>query len=248
MQENLKVSTLIQGMRPEVKRHLLLNLDENTKYMNLRQYLVNYESTERWTNSLAQQQGTPYRTTTDLIKEKITEVLQQWTSTKPGVKVSGSAKEVSKEKALEKDTKAKVKAKARTSEKDLETKAKEKVTKAKVEVETGKAEVEVSEATKVEVEDTKAKVKALVVLVATKVEEKEKHKQLPECVITVTGTDTLKHSVDRSNVTWVTKLGTLTLKTQASKPVALELLLKPQLLFPGTNLQASQERSPQTSQ
>ena len=70
VQENLKVSTLIQGMRPEVKRHLLLNLDEKTKYMDLRQYLVNYESTERWTNSLAQQQqGTPYRTTTDLIEK-----------------------------------------------------------------------------------------------------------------------------------------------------------------------------------
>ena len=66
VQENLKVSTLIQGMKPEVKRHLLLNLDEKTKYTALRQYLVNYESTERWTNSLAQQ-GTPHRTTTDLI-------------------------------------------------------------------------------------------------------------------------------------------------------------------------------------
>eukprot|EP00439_Symbiodinium_sp_Y106_P004716 s8591_g1.t1 len=67
VQENLKVSTLIdEGMKPEVKRHLLLNLDEKTKYTALRQYLVNYESTERWTNSLAQQ-GTPHRTTTDLI-------------------------------------------------------------------------------------------------------------------------------------------------------------------------------------
>ena len=52
VQENLKVSTLIQGMKPEVKRHLLLNLDEKTKYPALRQYLVNYESTEKWTNSL----------------------------------------------------------------------------------------------------------------------------------------------------------------------------------------------------
>ena len=67
VQENLKVSTLIQRMKPEVKRHLLLNLDEKTKYPALRQYLVNYESTEKWTNSLTQSQGTPHRTTTDLI-------------------------------------------------------------------------------------------------------------------------------------------------------------------------------------
>ena len=130
----------------------------------------------------------------------------------------------------------------------METKAKEKATKAKVEVVTGKAEVEVSEVTKDEVEATKAKAKVLVVLVATKVKEKEKHKQQQEYVTTVTSTDTLKHSVDRSNVTWATKLGTWTLKTQASKLVALELLLKPQLQFPGTNLQASQERSQRTSQ
>ncbi|CAE7650594.1 unnamed protein product, partial [Symbiodinium microadriaticum] len=64
VQENLKVSTLIQGMKPEVKRHLLLNMDEKTKYSALRQYLVNYESTERWTNSLTQNSQ---RTTTDLI-------------------------------------------------------------------------------------------------------------------------------------------------------------------------------------
>ena len=63
MQDNLKVSTLVQGMRPEVKRRLLLNLDEKARSSNLRQYLVNYESTERWTNSLSQQQGTPHRTT-----------------------------------------------------------------------------------------------------------------------------------------------------------------------------------------
>ena len=66
VQENLKVSTLIQGMKPEVKRHLLLNMDEKTKYSALRQYLVNYESTERWTNSLSQGSG---RTTTDLIEK-----------------------------------------------------------------------------------------------------------------------------------------------------------------------------------
>ena len=66
VQENLKVSTLIQGMKPEVKRHLLPNIDEKTKYSALRQYLVNYESTERWTNSLSQ--GNP-RTTTDLIEK-----------------------------------------------------------------------------------------------------------------------------------------------------------------------------------
>ena len=175
------------------------------------------------------------------------EVLQRWTSTKHGVKVSGSTKVVTKEKVLEK-AKVKVKAKARTLEKDLETKAKEKVTKAKVEVATGKAEVEVSEVTKDEVEATKAKAKALVVLVATKVKEKEKHKQQQECVTTVTSMNTLKHSVDRSNVTWATKLGTWTLKTRANKPVALELLLKPQLQCLGTNLQASQERSQTTSQ
>ena len=78
----------------------------------------------------------------------------------------------------------------------------------KVEEVTGKAEVEVSEVTKEEVEATKAKAKVLVVLVATKVKEKEKHKQQQEFVTTVTSTDTLKHSVDRSNVTWATKLGT----------------------------------------
>ncbi|OLP75365.1 hypothetical protein AK812_SmicGene44851 [Symbiodinium microadriaticum] len=122
------------------------------------------------------------------------------------LKVDGLAEVVSKEKALEK-AKVKVKAKARTSEKDLVTKAKEKVTKAKVEEETGKAEVEVSEVTKVEVEDSKAEAKDLAVSVATKVKEKEKHKQLLEFVITVTSTDTLKHSAERSSVTWDIKLG-----------------------------------------
>ena len=66
VQENLKVSTLIQGMKPEVKRHLLLNMDEKTKYSALRQYLVNYESTQKRTNSLSQGSG---RTTTDLIEK-----------------------------------------------------------------------------------------------------------------------------------------------------------------------------------
>ena len=66
VQENLKVPTLIQGMKPDVKRHLLLNLDEKNKCSNLHQYLVNNESTERWANSLSQQQG------------NIMEDLQQW--------------------------------------------------------------------------------------------------------------------------------------------------------------------------
>ena len=178
VQENLKVSTLIQGMRPEVKRHLLLNLDEKTKYMDLRQYLVNYESTERWTNSLAQQQGTLIGPPLiSLRKEMTMEVLQRWTSTKHGAKVSGSTNVVTKEKASENlKVKAKVKVKARTLEKDLETKAKEKA-KAKVEVVIGKVEVEVSEATKAEVEDSKAKAEVLVALVATKVKVKERHKQ-----------------------------------------------------------------------
>ena len=43
VQKNLKVSTLTQGMKPEVKRHLLLNTDEKTKYSALRQYLVTSE-------------------------------------------------------------------------------------------------------------------------------------------------------------------------------------------------------------
>ena len=113
---------------------------------------------------------------------------------------------------------------------------------------TGKVEVEVSEATKAEVEDTKVKVEVLVALVTTKAKVKEKHKQQQELVTTVTSTDTSKRSVDRSSVTWVTKLGTLILRTQAKMPVVLELLLKPQRQFQGTNLQASQERSQPTSQ
>ena len=197
VQENLKVSTLIQGMKPEVKRHLLLNLDEKTKYQDLRQYLVNYESTERWTNSLAQQQqqGTPYRTTTDLIDKgedhgglAAMDINQaygkgKWFS-KGGYKGKGFGKGKGKDFG----------------------KAKDKV-KAEAEVETGKVEVEVSENTKAEVEeDSKEEVKASVVLAATKA--KEKLKQQQESATTVTSMDTSKHSVDRSSVTWVTKLGT----------------------------------------
>ena len=100
MQENLKVSTLIQGMKPDVKRHILLNIGEDTKYNSLRQYLVNYESTERWTNSLSQQQGTPHRTTTDLIDTgedhgglAAMDVNRAWIVTKAKVKAKHSQRQ-----------------------------------------------------------------------------------------------------------------------------------------------------------
>ena len=75
----------------------------------------------------------------------------------------------------------------------------------KVEAEaTGKVEEEALEVTKV-----KAKVEEEVTVVS-KAKAKEKPKQLQEFVTTVTSTDTLKHSVDRNSVTWVTRPGTLT--------------------------------------
>ena len=91
-----------------------------------------------------------------------------------------------------------MKAKVKVKEKALEV-----LEKVEVEV-TGKVEVEALEVTKVE-----AKVEEKVTLVSI-VKEQEKPKQLQEFVTTVTSMDTLKHSVDRSNVTWVTKLGMLT--------------------------------------
>ena len=202
VQENLKNSTLIQGMKSEVKRHLLLNLDEKTKYTALRQYLVNYESPERWTNSLAQQ-GTPHRTTTDLIDKG--EV-----STKHGTKVKEKNTRVMCTKAK---VKVKARTKVRTSEKVSDLKAKAKaLVKAEVE-ETGKVEVEVSEVTKAQVKEEEK------VFAGSKERVKARHKQPQEFATIVTSMDTLTHSIDRSSVTWDIKLGTLTLRTQVNKRV-----------------------------
>ena len=204
VQENLKVSTLIQGMKPEVKRHLLLNMDEKTKYSALRQYLVNYESTERWTNSLSQGSG---RTTTDLIEKgedhgglAMMDVSQAWYKGK-GKWYKGLGKGKGKGKGKVERTSEKVsalKAKVKVKEKALEVLE-------KVEVEAiGKAEVEALEATKAKVE---VEVKVTVV---SRAKAKEKPKQQQEFAITAMSMDTLKHSAGKSNATWVTKQGTLT--------------------------------------
>ena len=199
VQENLKVSTLIQGMKPEVKRHLLLNLDEKTKYTALRQYLVNYESAERWTNSLAQQ-GTPHRTTTDLIDKgedhggmAAMDINQAWYKGKgkgyKGYVYKGKGKGKGKGKNKGKDC-------GKGFGFEGKGKGKEKgFGKGRGRGNWKGREVEASEVTKAEVQEEEK------VFAGSKEKVKARHKQLQEFANIAIRMDNLKDSVDTSNAT-----------------------------------------------
>ena len=197
MQENLKVSTLIQGMKPEVKRHLLLNLDEKTKYTALRQYLVNYESAERWTNSLAQQ-GTPHRTTTDLIDKgedhggmAAMDINQAWYKGKgkgyKGYVYKGKGKGNGKNKGKDCGKGFGFEGKGKGKEKGFG--------KGRGRGNWKGREVEASEVTKAEVQEEEK------VFAGSKEKVKARHKQLQEFANIAIRMDNLKDSVDTSNAT-----------------------------------------------
>ena len=51
MSDDVKVSIVMNNMEGPVRQHLLLTVDSKTKFENIRQFLVNYEQTVRWTTT-----------------------------------------------------------------------------------------------------------------------------------------------------------------------------------------------------
>ena len=51
VQDDLKVSVVLGNTEGPLRQHLLLNVKETTKYSTLRQFLVSYEQTTRWTTT-----------------------------------------------------------------------------------------------------------------------------------------------------------------------------------------------------
>ena len=51
VQDDLKVSVVLGHAEGPLRQHLLLNVKETTKYSTLRQFLVSYEQTTRWTTT-----------------------------------------------------------------------------------------------------------------------------------------------------------------------------------------------------
>ena len=51
MSDDVKVSIVMNNMEGPVRQHLLLTVDSKTKFENIRQFLVTYEQTVRWTTT-----------------------------------------------------------------------------------------------------------------------------------------------------------------------------------------------------
>ena len=51
MSDDVKVSVVMNNMEGAVRQHLLLTVDSKTKFENIRQFLVTYEQTVRWTTT-----------------------------------------------------------------------------------------------------------------------------------------------------------------------------------------------------